>query len=117
MNCLACKQPNDPGRNYCGGCGLPLARYCAGCGFRNGAADRFCGGCGVGLEAVSGAGALPAAVASAASPSAPSPAAPAPGAPPGLADLLEAARESVETAAEEADVKVSQDDIDTLFGV
>mgnify|MGYP005842541473 CR=1 FL=1 len=113
MNCLACKHPNDTQRNYCGACGLPLARYCAGCGFRNGAADRYCGGCGAGLEAARRAEALPAAAA----PAGPSGAAAAPGAMPGLAELLEAARESVEPAPEEADAKVSQDDIDNLFGV
>jgi len=118
MNCIACKQPNTPERNYCGSCGTPLARYCALCGFRNGAADRFCGGCGASVGAAPGARAeaRPGTVTPGLAPSAAA-ATPAPGTgSAGLADLLQAAKESVEAAAAESDVKVSQDDIDNLFG-
>jgi hypothetical protein len=34
----------------------------------------------------------------------------------GMADLLEAAKQTQEVAQQDADVKVSQDDIDSLFG-
>jgi len=113
MNCVACKQPNAPERNYCGGCGTPLARYCSLCGFRNGVADRFCGGCGTDLGALS-RGVTPR---KETAPVPPEPNGGAPGAGPAdMAALLEAAQESAEADPHEADVKVSQDDIDSLFG-
>lgn len=116
MNCVACKQPNAPERNYCGGCGTPLARYCSLCGFRNGVADRFCGGCGADVGGVARTAASRR-EAAAASTEPPSPSAGGAGAgAASMADLLQAAQESTELDAQEVDVKVSQDDIDSLFG-
>ncbi|MBI5014299.1 MAG: zinc ribbon domain-containing protein [Deltaproteobacteria bacterium] len=113
MNCPSCKHPCTAERNYCGSCGSPLARYCSLCGFRNLAADRFCGGCGSPLGAEARPPAPP----------------PMPGAAGGLPDsagpaaidsdldeLLAAAQEPAEARADEASVRVSQDDIDSLFG-
>ena len=118
MNCPHCKHPGADGRNYCGACGNPLVQYCRLCGFRNLLADRYCGGCGspladdlLHLESRPG-NARPAA------PVVPSPA-PAPETGPamaGMSDLLEAARETEAVEQGDADVKVSQDDIDSLFG-
>jgi hypothetical protein len=109
MNCPICKQPNAEQRNYCGGCGAALARYCSHCGFRNQRGDRFCGGCGASLDAGSEA--------SATSPGAASPVpASLPPADGDLAELLAAAREGAAPAPEDLSAKVSQDDIDALFG-
>lgn len=109
MNCPSCKHPNLAERNYCGGCGVSLARYCTLCGFRNLLADRFCGGCGASLEGA--ARPTPAEpVAAAARPSAPG------GAGDDLAELLEAAREQAAAPVDDGAARVSQDDIDSLFG-
>ncbi|MDF1551626.1 MAG: zinc ribbon domain-containing protein [Deferrisomatales bacterium] len=116
MNCPHCKHPCADGRNYCGACGSPLVRFCPRCGFRNGLADHYCGGCG---SPLGDAPPRPELRPSAARPVAPAVPAPAPDAGPamaGMADLLEAARETEEVAQQDADVKVSQDDIDSLFG-
>lgn len=110
MNCPACKQPNAPERNYCGGCGVPLARYCALCGFRNLAADRFCGGCGSALGAAARPEGATAAAPVAAQASAPPPA------DSDLAELLAAAQEPQAPRPEDLSARVSQDDIDSLFG-
>ena len=110
MTCPTCKQPNAPDRNYCGGCGAPLAHYCALCGFRNVAADRFCGGCGSSLGAAAGD------ASTALRPAATSSAAADPAADSDLAELLAAAREPQATRPEDLSARVSQDDIDSLFG-
>lgn len=48
--CGACKTENDPGSNFCKGCGARIAvRDCPACGKANDADARFCGGCGVAL--------------------------------------------------------------------
>ncbi|MHB8765438.1 MAG: double zinc ribbon domain-containing protein [Deferrisomatales bacterium] len=110
MNCSACQHINAPGRNYCGSCGAPLGQYCRFCGFRNLAADRFCGGCGTALGAeapqVGSAGGEPTRAGSA----------PAPPMDLLSAELLAAAREAVEEVPSAADLHVTQDDIDSLFG-
>jgi hypothetical protein len=116
MNCVTCKQPNAPDRNYCGACGTLLTQFCSLCGFRNGKTDRFCGGCGGEL----GTGAQGGAARGEATEVQPGPQARPTGGPvssgASLAELLHAAEESAEVAAEESDVKVSQEDIDALFG-
>jgi len=116
MNCPQCKHPGADNRNYCGACGNPLVQYCRPCGFRNLLADRYCGGCGSPLaddlphpESRPG-NARPAA------PVVPPPAPETGVAMAGMSDLLEAARETEAVDQEDADVKVSQDDIDSLFG-
>lgn len=117
MTCPHCKHPGADGRNYCGACGNPLVQYCRLCGFRNLTTDAYCGGCGSSL-----AGAAPQPEpprAEAAGPAAPAVAAPEPAPSPalaGMADLLEAAKQTQEVAQQDTDVKVSQDDIDSLFG-
>lgn len=123
MNCPQCRHPGADGRNYCGACGGRLVQYCRLCGFCNQGSDRFCGGCGNGLaenadeEVVSPTSApvvRPAPV--------PEPvvARDVDDAPPvddgGLAELIAAARDSEKEEPEEGDIKVSQDDIDSLFG-
>ena len=112
MNCPHCKQPGADGRNYCGACGSPLVQYCRPCGFRNLTADRYCGGCGSPLAE----GAPCTATARPAAPGGSLPGTNTGHAVPGLSDLLEAARETEEVAQQDADVKVSQGDIDSLFG-
>ncbi len=42
----SCKRDNEPGRRFCGGCGVGLSPACTSCGFVNTLIDRFCGGCG-----------------------------------------------------------------------
>jgi hypothetical protein len=113
MNCTLCEHRNDPERNYCGACGSPLARYCGHCGFRNAAADRYCGGCGAVLEELT--------VKRAAEGDPPKPATQVPGptqSPPdaAVAELLEAAQEGAEQEPDDAELRVSQGDIDSLFG-
>jgi hypothetical protein len=115
MNCPNCKQPNTSERNYCGACGSPLARYCTLCGFRNLAVDRFCGGCGATLgaaarPAATGAPAYSSGAAGCAGGSEP----PREGS--DLAELLAAAQEPATPKPEDLSVRVSQDDIDSLFG-
>lgn len=111
MNCALCESANAPERNYCGACGSPLARYCRLCGFRNQALDRFCGGCGASLAdgPVLAAGETPAEV----PPKAPSrPAGPVDD----VSELLDAAREAEQAGPEDAEIRVNQSDIDSLFG-
>lgn len=113
MTCADCKHPNAPERNYCGSCGTVLARYCAGCGFRNGSTDRYCGGCGGGLEAGLANSPRPAV----SPPLAPTtPMASGAAVDPLTAELLAVAAEALLRPAGEADPRVTQDDIDTLFG-
>lgn len=112
MTCPSCKQPNAPERNYCGACGTLLALSCARCGFRNLASDRFCGGCGVALGAAPRAEATGPGREIAAGPDAIGASAENSG----LAELLAAAREPVPTRPEDLTARVSQDDIDSLFG-
>ncbi len=111
MNCVSCGHENLLDRNFCGACGTCLARYCPRCGFRNQASDKYCGGCGVKFVAgaARGAGdkAPPVSEEKKAAGALPSS---------DLADLLEAAREGAEAVQDEQDAKVSQDDIDALFG-
>lgn len=111
MTCPSCKQPNASDRNYCGACGAPLSRYCSLCGFRNQAADRFCGGCGAPLGAAARPEGAPATLLAATSPAK----AEAP-ADSDLAELLEAAQEPTTTPQDDLSARVSQDDIDSLFG-
>ena len=108
MNCPSCKHSNAFERNYCGACGAPLARYCALCGFRNLLADRFCGGCGASLED----GARPATVEPLTPAALRVPATPSDD----LAELLEAARDQAAAPPDDGAARVSQDDIDSLFG-
>ena len=114
MNCPRCKQAQTPERNFCGACGNALAQFCRCCGFRNPAADRFCGGCGAPLGQAAAAGARVSSTEAVGGASAPDPAR-EPGADDGLAELIEAAREEP-PAPDDAAVRVSQDDIDSLFG-
>ncbi|HYJ78152.1 MAG TPA: AAA family ATPase [Longimicrobiaceae bacterium] len=51
MQCTRCGFDNPAGMNFCGNCGLKLARQCAACGSDNPPAFRFCGSCGSALEA------------------------------------------------------------------
>ncbi len=118
MTCPDCRHPNGPERNYCGACGAPLTRACDRCGFRNGVADRYCGGCGSAL----GEGARPpVAEAAPRRPGARPPPPPA-GEDGGAADPLTAELLAVAAEAQrqptpgETDPRVSQDDIDLLFG-
>lgn len=51
MRCRSCQAENDPTRQYCGQCGVPLRVACGHCRFSNDPEDRFCGGCGRPLAA------------------------------------------------------------------
>ena len=104
MNCPSCRHVNAPDRNFCGACGAPLAAYCSCCGFRNRAADRYCGGCG---RALGEAAAVEESAVAAGGPAPPQDE---------LGELLVAAQEAVVGGAEGEDVRVTQDDIDQLFG-
>ncbi len=110
MNCPRCRHLNAPERNFCGGCGLPLTSFCTRCGFRNLASDRFCGGCGSALRADACRGT--AAVEPAGDRARPE----APVGDSALEELLQAAQDAADSAAEPVEQRVSQDDIDALFG-
>jgi hypothetical protein len=110
MNCPFCDHSNADERNYCGSCGHVLVRYCSSCGFRNLTLDRFCGGCGLSL--IEARGNAP--VVLRAPPEKPSPMESIP--PSTLTELLDAAREADGLPADDSDDRVSQDDIDSLFG-
>ncbi len=107
MNCPDCRHPNDPQRNFCSSCGGALALHCRACGFRNLTADRYCGGCGAPLQEAAAQTATDARAAA--------PAWPEEG-DDELADLLAAAREDQDGPGEDADIRVDQGDIDSLFG-
>jgi len=47
--CSACGGQNEPGRKFCGECGLRLAAGCPSCGAQNAAGAKFCGECGTPL--------------------------------------------------------------------
>ncbi|NOY44544.1 MAG: zinc ribbon domain-containing protein [Deltaproteobacteria bacterium] len=110
MNCPRCRHVNALERNFCGGCGLPLASFCPRCGFRNLTTDRFCGGCGSALERGARAAAASSEPAGSPVPEAATMGGSA------LDELLQAAQEAADAEAEPEDLKVSQDDIDALFG-
>ncbi len=106
MICPTCRHENLPQRSFCGACGALLVSHCPRCGFRNLLADRFCGGCGDRL-----AGAREARVeAGAEAPEVTG------GGDEGLRELLEAAAEAAREPEDAEDVKVTQNDIDALFG-
>ncbi|HEX4745649.1 MAG TPA: adenylate/guanylate cyclase domain-containing protein [Gaiellaceae bacterium] len=44
--CAACGSANEPGRKFCGECGIALATACPSCGTPNGPGVKFCGECG-----------------------------------------------------------------------
>jgi len=112
MNCPKCKQANQPERNYCGKCGNALMQYCRSCGFRNRVNDKFCGGCGCVLA---GDLARPDQTsAPTANTVAPQPDEHMDNS--ALTELLEAARASEQPEPESEEIRVSQDDIDSLFG-
>ena len=50
MICTDCGTPNEPGRKFCGECGVRLAVACASCGSSNAPGTRFCGECGAALD-------------------------------------------------------------------
>src|SRR5437763_16969817 len=50
VTCLACGQPNPPGKRFCGDCGTPLSLACPACGANNPPGKRFCGDCGATLS-------------------------------------------------------------------
>ncbi len=54
MICPDCSTPNEPGRKFCGECGVRLAVACPSCGTSNASGVRFCGECGTALDAGSG---------------------------------------------------------------
>ncbi len=49
MICSACGGQNEPGRKFCGECGMRLAGDCPSCGAQNAAGTKFCGECGASL--------------------------------------------------------------------
>jgi hypothetical protein len=108
--CHSCQAPNDPRRRYCGACGSGLIAVCGRCGFDNEHADRFCGLCGDGI--LVGAGVRPAPVTSPSKVRAPR-------ATQGFTDAdLErlAMRHAVATPDSALPNRMSQDDLDSLFG-
>ncbi len=46
MQCSACRAENRDDRRFCARCGTRLAPVCPSCGFTNDPGDDFCGGCG-----------------------------------------------------------------------
>src|SRR5687767_5765116 len=50
MICPDCSTPNEPGRKFCGECGVRLAVACPSCGTANSPGTRFCGECGTALD-------------------------------------------------------------------
>src|SRR3954471_3545010 len=52
MLCPACGTGNEPGRKFCGECGVALAATCAACGSPNSPGVKFCGECGAELGGV-----------------------------------------------------------------
>ncbi len=57
MICSACGGQNEPGRKFCGECGMRLATGCPACGAQNAAGAKFCGECGTPLAGAAVAGA------------------------------------------------------------
>ena len=104
MICPTCRHENLPQRSFCGACGALLVSHCSRCGFRNLLADRFCGGCGDRLAGTREARAEAEASEVAG------------GGDEGLRELLEAAAEAAREPEDAEDVKVTQNDIDALFG-
>ena len=49
MRCSSCGTENEPGRKFCGECGVALVVPCPSCGEPNGPAMKFCGECGTPL--------------------------------------------------------------------
>lgn len=118
MNCTHCRSPNLENRNYCGNCGAQLGHYCSLCGFRNHLSDRYCGGCGVAIA--EGAQEQPRQPQATFQQQIPLPQVePQQMTSPvdqGLCELLDIAASAQEEPEEKPDSKVTQDDIDSLFG-
>lgn len=145
MECHRCRSQNEAHRRFCGECGQALVTVCVRCGFLNRAVDRYCGGCGDALPAAAPTVAAdlhraapvpepkPASRPTAARHGQPAPAHP----PPPLKPALAAAAPPVRATAESPELseaelqelltpppppaptlppKVSQGDIDKLFG-
>ncbi len=49
MICANCGTENEPGRKFCGECGVSLAQACPNCGTANAPGIKFCGECGTAL--------------------------------------------------------------------
>ena len=49
MRCVTCGTENEPGRKFCGECGMALTVACPACGTPNGPGVKFCGECGAKL--------------------------------------------------------------------
>jgi class 3 adenylate cyclase/tetratricopeptide (TPR) repeat protein len=49
--CANCGTENEPGRKFCGECGVSLAQACPNCGTANAPGIKFCGECGTALAA------------------------------------------------------------------
>jgi hypothetical protein len=115
MKCGACQKHYLPPRRFCGGCGAPLTRPCARCGFANESADRFCGGCGDLLDEL--AERRPRTVALSTPVPVPVPAA-ANGGPEMLSskELSDLLKKPSSADPAVLPVRVTQDDLDRLFG-
>lgn len=121
MKCPACQSHNRSERRFCGQCGTALIRRCERCGFSNQLTDRFCGGCGEALGGVPESRTAPAA-ALVALPLAAPPAAPAPAprtgpemlSPQEIGELL---RRPAGANPAALPSRLTQDDLDRLFGV
>jgi class 3 adenylate cyclase len=61
MVCASCGSENEPGRKFCGECGMRLSVACPQCGAHNPPGTKFCGECGASLV-VSGGSVTPEAV-------------------------------------------------------
>jgi hypothetical protein len=116
MKCPSCRTRNRSDRHFCAQCGASLIQICGRCGFSNGAADLYCGGCGNQLQV----GTVVGSIASRAEEPARSPALVPVAA--DRADMLSpeelgALLKKPEPVAPEAlPIRVTQEDLDRLFG-
>jgi hypothetical protein len=112
MTCSDCGTESEVLRRFCGVCGERVRQGCARCGFLNGMTERHCGGCSDVLSTVDAKKQHPRAVPS-------GPARPGQGEREMLSssDLEELLHKPVAPAAPALSSKVSQSELDQLFGV
>jgi Double zinc ribbon len=110
VTCSSCGAQNEFNRRYCGRCGTQVRKNCPRCGFGNGLTDRHCGGCADSLSAFE---AQSEAIAG------------TPGAPPvsrdsgaliSSKDLEELLQKPAPPVASTLSSRVSQNELDKLFG-
>jgi hypothetical protein len=121
VTCAKCQTQNDRSRRFCRACGHALGQPCRSCGFFNEAADLYCGGCGRGIKlkpGVAAAGDVRVSAPQKSAPASPPAASKGDSRQPSLSasELAELGKRAPPAPTAPLPSKVSQDELDSLFG-